>query len=103
MWDKAGSEAQAAVDADPDDASLLLDLAAIDREAGHLPEAATALKKAQAVDGRCPEVYYRLGLVSQDLNQAADARAAFTRFIALAPHRLDSEVADAKQRLATLP
>ena len=54
MWDKAEAEAQAAVDANPDDASLLVDLAAIQRDAGHLPDAAAALKKAQAVDGRFP-------------------------------------------------
>jgi len=103
MWDKATAEAQAAVDANPDDASLLMDLAVIDRDAGHLPDAADALHKAVTVDPRCPEAYYQLGLVSQDLNRAPDARAALTHFIAVAPHRLDAEVADAKQRLAALP
>lgn len=103
MWDKAVAEAQAAVDANPDDASLLLDLAAIDRDAGHLPDARTALETAASVDPRCPEVYYRLAVVSQELAQPAAARAALTRFIAVAPHRLGAEVADARQRLAALP
>ena len=102
MWDKATAEAQAAVDADPDDASLLLDLAAIDRDAGKLPDAVRALQKAVVVDPRCPEAYYRLGLATQAAGQAADARAAFTHFVAVAPHRLDAEAADARQRLTTL-
>ena len=102
MWDKAVAEAQAAVDANPEDASLLVDLGAIDRDAGRLPDAQDALKRATTVDGRFPEAYYRLGIVSQELNQAGDARAAFTHFIAIAPHRLGAEVADATQRLSTL-
>lgn len=102
MWDKAQAEAQAAVDANPDDASLLVDLGAIDRESGHLADAQAALKKATTVDARYPEAYYRLGIVSQELNQSADAQAAFTHFIAVAPHRMSAAVADAKQRLSTL-
>jgi tetratricopeptide (TPR) repeat protein len=102
MWDKALAEAQAAVEANPDDASLLVDLAAIDREAGHPADAQAALTKAVAVDGRCPEVYYRLGIVSQELDQSPAARDALTHFIAMAPHRLGTEVDDAKQRLETL-
>ncbi|HWZ27879.1 MAG TPA: hypothetical protein VNX15_04930 [Gemmatimonadales bacterium] len=102
MWDKATAEAQAAVDANPDDASLLVDLAAIEHDAGRLPDAAAALKKAQFVDGRCPEINYRLGIVSQELDQSAAAREAFTRFIAMAPQRLGPEVDDARKRLASL-
>ena len=102
MWDKALAEAQAAVDANPDDASLLIDLAAIDREAGHPADAQAALTRAAAVDGRYPEIFYRLGIVSQELNQSPAAREAFTRFIAMAPHRLGTEVDDAKKRLETL-
>lgn len=102
MWDKAGAEAQAAVDANPDDATLLVDLAAIDSGAGKLPDAALALKKAITVDPRYPEAYYQLGLVSQALAQPADARDAFTHFIAVAPSRDQLQVADARKRLDSL-
>ena len=102
MWDKAVAEAQAAVDGNPDDASLLLDLAAIDSAAGHLTGAAAALKQAVAVDPRYPEAYYQLGLVSQALSQPAAARDAFAHYIAIAPSRHESQVADAKQRLDSL-
>jgi tetratricopeptide (TPR) repeat protein len=103
MWDKAAAEAQAAVDANPEDASLDRDLAAVLQEAGKLPQAEEALKHAQDVDPRLPLVSYDLGLLEQQLNKPADARAAFTRFVAIAPSRLATQVADAKQRLASLP
>ncbi|HEX4561317.1 MAG TPA: tetratricopeptide repeat protein [Gemmatimonadales bacterium] len=103
MWDKAVAEAQAAVDANPEDPSLPLDLGLIDAEAGRGADAIAALKKAVALDPRYPEAYYRLGLVAQQANQTTDARDAFTRFIALAPHQMGTEIADAKQRLSTLP
>jgi len=102
MWDKAVAEAQAAVDANPEDPSLPLDLGVIDAEAGRGAEAVAALKKAVALDPRCPTAYYRLGVVAQQANQAADARDAFTRFIAIAPHQMATQVADATQRLSTL-
>src|SRR4029077_14015568 len=102
MWDKAVAEAQAAVETNPDDASLLVDLAAIDRESGHLADAQAALTKAVVVDARYPEIYYRLGIVSQELDQPPAAREAFTHFIAMAPHRLGTEVDDAKKRLDSL-
>lgn len=102
MWDQAIAEAQAAVDVNPDDASLLLDLASIDSAAGKLPEAAAALKQAVTVDPRYPDAYYHLGVVSQALAQPVDAKDAFTHYIAVAPSRDQLQVADAKKRLATL-
>lgn len=102
MWDKAITEAQAAVDANPEDASLDRDLAAILQEAGRLPQAEEALKHAQSADPRLPLVSYDLGLLEQQLNKPTDARAALTQFVAIAPSQLATQVADAKQRLATL-
>lgn len=102
MWDSATVEAQAAVEADPDDPSLLLDLGVIDAESGHLPEAAANFKRAIALDPRYPEVYYRLGLATQALGQIAEARDALTHFVSMAPRRMTIEVADAKKRLDSL-
>ncbi|HYK10925.1 MAG TPA: tetratricopeptide repeat protein [Gemmatimonadales bacterium] len=102
MWDSATVEAQAAVEANPDDPSLLLDLGAIQRESGHLPDAAATLQRAVAIDPRYPEAYYRLGIVAQELHQSADAQAALTHFIAVAPRQLEPEVIDAKKRLDSL-
>lgn len=102
MWDSATVSAQAAVEADPDDPSLVLDLGVIQGEAGHLPDAIATLKKAVALDPRYPAAWYRLGVIAQQANQSADARDAFTRFIAIAPHQMGTEVADATQRLSAL-
>jgi hypothetical protein len=43
-----------------------------------------------------------LGIVEQRETKNAEARTAFTEFIALAPSRYRAQVADAKQRLAAL-
>ena len=102
MWDSATVEAQAAVEANPDDPWLLVDLGAIERDSGHLPDAATTLQKAVELDPRFPEAYYRLGVVLQGLHRVDDARAALTHFVAVAPTRLETEIIDAKKRLDSL-
>ncbi|HKV70603.1 MAG TPA: tetratricopeptide repeat protein [Gemmatimonadales bacterium] len=102
MWDKAVAEAQAAVDANPEDASLRLDLGVIDAEAGRAADAVLALEKAVHLDPRCPAAYYRLGVVAQQANQPGDARDALTHFIAIAPHQMATEVADARKRIDSL-
>lgn len=102
MWDSATVEAQAAVDANPDDPSLLVDLGAIERDSGHLPDAAASLEKAVALDPRYPEAYYRLGVVLQELHRLDNSRTALQHFVAVAPSRLETEIIDAKQRLDSL-
>jgi tetratricopeptide (TPR) repeat protein len=103
MWDKAVAEARAAVQANPEDASLLLDLGSILEEAGRLPDAATAFQDAATLDPHLAIAPYRLGLVDADLRKSPEAKAALQHFVAMAPHRLSTQVADAKQRLAALP
>ena len=47
-------------------------------------------------------VAYYLGRVEEQLSKPADARAAYTRFLSIAPSRYATQIADAKQRLETL-
>jgi tetratricopeptide (TPR) repeat protein len=103
MWAQAIEEARRAVTANPDDPSLLLDVAEVLRDAGRLPEAEEAFRQAAQANGRSPRVSYELGLVEQQVGNSADAKAALTRFLAIAPSRMSTEIADAKLRLATLP
>jgi hypothetical protein len=42
------------------------------------------------------------GVTLQAEHQSAEARAAFTQFLALAPSRYERQIADAKQRLTVL-
>jgi len=102
MFPQAVNERQAAVNANPDDATLLLGLGKTLARAGQWPEAEKALQNAISTNPRDPRPHYFLGIVAQRENNAGEARTAFTDFISLAPKRYAPQVADAKQRLASI-
>ena len=102
MWDDAVTERRRAVEANPEDESLVRDLGATLAHANHAADAETVLHQAIDANPRDPGAPYLLGVVEQQLNKLTDARAAFTRFLALAPSG-DTRIADAKDRLAKLP
>lgn len=103
MWAQAVEEARRAVTANPDDPSLLVDLAEMLRDGGRLAEAEEAFRQAAQANARNPRVSYELGLVEQQAGNPAAAREALSRFVAIAPSAMSTEIADARQRLATLP
>ena len=103
MWAQAVEEARRAVTANPDDPSLLVDLAEMLRDGGRLAEAEAAFRQAAQANARNPRVAYELGLVEQQVGNPSAAKQAFTRFMAIAPSGMSTEIADAKQRLAALP
>lgn len=102
MLPQAVNERRAAVNANPDDASLLTDLGQTLARANQWPEAEQALRDAIAANPRDPRPHYFLGIVEQRLNKIPEARAALGDFVNLAPSRYARQVADAKQRLAAL-
>lgn len=102
MWPEAVDQFRRAIAVSPDDPSLLLDLGVVLREAGQLSEAEATLRSAMDANPRDSRVPYHLGITLQAEARAADARGAFTRFLALAPSRYARQVADAKQRLVAL-
>ncbi|OLC96714.1 MAG: hypothetical protein AUJ00_03600 [Gemmatimonadetes bacterium 13_1_40CM_3_70_6] len=102
LWVQAVAERRAAVNANPDDASLLMDLGLTLAKARNLGEAEQALHQAMDANPRDARVPYYLGRVEEQLNKPADARTAYTRFLSLAPSRYATQIADAKQRLETL-
>jgi tetratricopeptide (TPR) repeat protein len=101
-WSGAVAERRAAVNANPDDPSLLLDLGRSLGTAGDLPAAEDVLQQALAANPRDSRVPYYLGVVQQQLNKKEEARASFTRFIDLAPSRYARQVENARQRLGAL-
>jgi tetratricopeptide (TPR) repeat protein len=103
LWDDAIEEARRSITANPDDPTGLVELGEIERDAGRLAEAETTLQQAAASSPRNPRIPYELGMVQQQLGHLADAKATLTRFLAIAPSRLGGEIADAKQRLTSLP
>jgi tetratricopeptide (TPR) repeat protein len=102
-WPEAVTEHQRAVDANPDDYSLELDLGMLLFNLEQTKEALGPIEKAVALCPRAALGHYLLGRIGEELGRPADAKTHLAQFVALAPHRLDDLVSDAKQRLAKLP
>jgi tetratricopeptide (TPR) repeat protein len=92
-------ERRYAIAANPDDPSLVMDLGVTLGKAGHWRDAEIALREAMQANPRDARVPYFLGIVMQQLGDAAEASAAFERFLDLAPSRYAQQIADAKKRL----
>jgi tetratricopeptide (TPR) repeat protein len=104
MWDQGIAEARRAIETNPNDPTSIRELGVILDEAGRAAEAVTTLQQAASANPRDPRTLYQLGVVQHKLAQPAEARETLGRFIAIAPAgRYEHELADAKQRLATLP
>jgi tetratricopeptide (TPR) repeat protein len=101
-YDEAIVERQRAVDANPDDASLLTDLGVTLGKASRYADAEDALQRAMEANPRDARSLFWLGLCQSEEGKAADARASFTRFMSLAPSRWEREIGIANQRLARL-
>jgi tetratricopeptide (TPR) repeat protein len=102
-WDLAIKERQAAMNANPDDPSLLYDLGVAFARGGRWVDAEQTLVAAVDANPRDTRALYYLGIVRTTLNQPAEARQAFERFVSLAPSRYGNQIADAKRRLESLP
>jgi tetratricopeptide (TPR) repeat protein len=102
MWDQAIDESRAAVSANPDDPRLLVDLGETLRDAGRLAEAETTLRQAATANPRDPRTTYTLGAVYLQLGDSGSARAAYNRFLAMAPSRMSAQITTAKQQVAAL-
>lgn len=99
---KAIEERRNAVNANPDDASLQMDLGVTLGRAGDFADAETALKAATDGLPRDYLAWYWTGIAEQQLGKKAEAKAAFEHVVELAPSRMQDLAAKAKQRLATL-
>jgi tetratricopeptide (TPR) repeat protein len=97
------AERRRAVDANPDDPSLLTDLGVTLGKAGQMEEAVAMLERAADANPRDSRPLYWLGIGYVQLNRIPDARTSFTHFIEIAPSRYDKQIASAKDRLAKLP
>jgi tetratricopeptide (TPR) repeat protein len=91
-----------AVNANPDDPSLLVDLAVTLGKAGMMPQAETRLQTAIESNPRDTRALFWLGLAQMEQGKKEAARSTFTRFLELAPSRFDRQITMAKERLAQL-
>jgi Flp pilus assembly protein TadD len=103
MDDSALVERQRAAEADEDDPTALFDYAMSLFNVQRTIEAEAPLLKAVTLNPRYAPTYYLLGRVDEELGRGAEARDAYSKFLAVAPQRLRDLVADAKHRLTTLP
>jgi tetratricopeptide (TPR) repeat protein len=99
---KAIEERRNAINANPDDPSLQMDLGVTLGKAGDFADAETALKAATDGLPRDFSAWYWLGIAEQQLGRKAEAKKAFEQVIALAPSRVPDLIVKANQRLATL-
>ncbi|MEN8375578.1 MAG: tetratricopeptide repeat protein [Gemmatimonadota bacterium] len=98
-FDRALEERQRAVNANPGDGSLLMELGLTQYRAGQRQEAARSLEQAQEVNPRDARPLYLLGLVRVALGDGDGAYQAFEQFVERAPARLGQQIQDARARL----
>lgn len=103
QWPAAVAARRSAVATNPDDHTLMIDLGATLLKSGQLDEAMDVLEQAGELGPRDPRAPYTLALAAIRKQDFPTARAAFTRFLALAPSTDSYQIGEARRRLAELP
>lgn len=101
-FEHAIAERKDAINTNPDDPSLQIDLGVTLGLAGRFDEARTALKAATDALPRNADAWYWLGVASEQVGRKDDARHAFEHVVAVAPSRMQPRVDQAKAHLARL-
>ncbi len=101
-WPNAVQERSRAVDANPDDPSLLTDLGITLGKAGMMPQAETRFRAAWDANPRDVRPLFWLGLALMEQGKSDEAKQTLQHFLAVAPSRLDRQITMAKDRLAKL-
>lgn len=101
-YDEALVERQRAINANPDDPSLLLDLGVTLGKSGDFGRAIEVLDQAAQAGPRDPRPVFWLGLAHLQLNNRDAAKSHFSRFVAMAPSRMAQQVTLARQRLSEM-
>jgi tetratricopeptide (TPR) repeat protein len=99
---EALEERQRAINANPDDPSLLTDLGVTLGKAGKWQEAEETLKQAADANPRDPRPFFWMGLCQVEQGEREEAKASLSRFIATAPSRWEAQINLANQRLLRL-
>jgi tetratricopeptide (TPR) repeat protein len=103
QWDMAITERKRAVETNPDDASLLLDLGITLGRAGQFDQAVEALEQAREMNPRDVRTLFWIGIAAFQLKKYDQAREAFASFIGMASTRFDRQITVARQRLTEMP
>jgi Tfp pilus assembly protein PilF len=102
-WDDAIRERQSAVDANPDDPALVVELGSTQLNAGRPADAEVTLLVAERANPRDPGAPFLRGLAAARAGHPDAAREAFARFLAIAPRSFTGQIATARQQLEALP
>jgi Tfp pilus assembly protein PilF len=102
-WDEAVQERQLAVELNPDDPTLLVDLGGTLAAAGRPADADSVLAAAESANPRDARASYLHALAAERAGRGAEAHDAFTRFLAIAPSSLAEQITEAKRHLAAAP
>ncbi|MGH7702911.1 MAG: tetratricopeptide repeat protein, partial [Gemmatimonadales bacterium] len=103
LWDRAIRESRAAVETNPEDSSLLVELGSVLLKAGNAAEAEEPLRQAGELNPRDARTPYLLGQALAQLHRPEEARAAFGRFMAVAPSSFSAQVSEARAWLDNHP
>jgi tetratricopeptide (TPR) repeat protein len=102
QFEDALRERRLALEVNPEDPDLQVDLAGTLIAAGELAEALDPLAEAARLNPRDARVPYLQGMVAQQLSRSELARESLGRFLTIAPSRFATQIEDAKVRLASL-
>jgi tetratricopeptide (TPR) repeat protein len=101
--DEALAERREALFQNPDDPMLAMDLGLALARGGQLAAGDSALAAAMERLPRYALIAYHRGQIAWLRADAPAARAAFERFLTLAPRRMEREIADARLSLQAIP
>jgi Tfp pilus assembly protein PilF len=101
-WLSAAERCRRALDANPNDTSILHDLGVTLGRGGFFGESEQVLLRAQDTNPRDARIPYILGLVQLSWGKFDEAQESFTHFLSIAPSRMELEIEDARRRLASL-
>ena len=101
-WETALAERRRAIDANPEDPVLQLELGITLLKAERPGEALAPLGQAQEGMPRNYRVAYYQGVAAASAGDVAAARQAFQRFLALVPSRFGAQIEEVHQRLEQL-
>lgn len=102
QWNDAIREREQAILVNPDDPTLLMDLGSTLMRARQLDRAQEVLSRAMEAAPRDARAPLSLSLVAMQRSDTLTARAALSRFLAIAPTSFSRQIDDARQRLAQI-
>jgi tetratricopeptide (TPR) repeat protein len=101
-YPRAVKERQNAINANPDDPSLVLDLGVTLGKAGMMPQAETRFQAAIEANPRDVRPLFWLGLAQMEQGKKEAAKESLNRFITSAPSRYERQITIARDRLTHL-